>query len=136
MSLHDHDLNAVDAAQDAAYLRRQGMPWAEAVEIIGLDVRQAVAQTEGTACEVAATLQISIRSVQRHRAALRSQGAWVDTRRQLQRSAIAERRSRVNAATAAGQSSRAIGKSLGVSRATVDADRRALGLRLRPRKAA
>ena len=133
MSLHDHDLNAEDAAQDAAQLRQRGASWAEAAEITGLDLRQAVAQSDGTAPTVAAALGVSLRTVQRHRAALRAQGAWADTRHQAQRSAIAARRSRVAEATAAGQSSRAIGAALGVSRATVDADRRALGLHLRPR---
>lgn len=136
MSLHDHDLNAEDAAQDAAQLRRRGASWAEAAEITGLDLRQAVAQSDGTAPTVAAALGVSLRTVQRHRAELRKQGAWVDTRRQSQRAALTERRSRVAEATAAGQSSRAIGAALGVSRATVDADRRALGLHLRPRATA
>lgn len=136
MTLHDHDLNAEDAAQDAAQLRQRGSSWAEAAEITGLDLRQAVAQSEGTAKAVAKTLQISVRTVQRFRAELRHQGAWVDTRRQSELTAIAERRSRVAEATAAGRSSRAIGAALGVSRATVDADRQALGLHLRPRATA
>lgn len=136
MSLHDHDLNAQDAAQDAAQLRRRGAPWAEAAEITGLDLRRAVAQSDGTAPMVAAALGVSLRTVQRYRAELRKQGAWVDTRRESQRAALTERRSRVAEATAAGQSSRAIGAALGVSRSTVDADRRALGLHLRPRATA
>lgn len=136
MSLHDHDLNATDAAQDAAYLRRSGVSAREAAEITGLDLRQAVAQSDGTAAAVAAALGVSIRTVQRHRAELRQQGAWADTRRQSQRAALTERRSRVAEATAAGQSSAAIGAALGVSRATVDADRQAMGLHLRPRATA
>ncbi|MDE1962932.1 MAG: hypothetical protein KGI42_03370 [Xanthomonadaceae bacterium] len=136
MNPQDHDLNAEDAAQDAAQLRQRGASWAEAAEITGLDLRRAVAQSDGTAPTVAVALGVSLRTVQRHRAELRKQGAWVDTRRQVQRSAIAARRSRVAEATAAGQSSRAIGAALGVSRATVDADRRALGLHLRPRATA
>jgi prepilin-type N-terminal cleavage/methylation domain-containing protein len=131
---HDHDLNAEDAAQDAAQLRQRGSSWAEAAEITGLDLRRAVAQSEGTAEAVAEALKISVRTVHRHRAALRTEGTWADTRRQAQRSAIEDRRSRVAEATAAGRSSSAIGAALGVSRATVDADRQARGLHLRRSK--
>jgi DNA-binding CsgD family transcriptional regulator len=132
----NHDLNAVDAAADAAQLRQRGVSFSEAAEITGLDLSQAVAHSEGTAAAVAIALGISVRTVHRHRALLRKNGASFDTRRISQLSSISARRERVAEATAEGQTSRAIGDALGVSRATVDADRRAVGLHLRPRKKA